>query len=95
MSWKFWANSRAKVTELSPSMKTLLAKGGCDAAQLDKLRYVGKTGKYSDRQVTYVRIFDPGLTVSAATDYDEVAPMMIFDGRLEEDGTPYLKKLRR
>ncbi len=93
MSWKFWEKSGSM--ELSPRMKTFLAEElECNAAQSTKLRYMEQSGKYSGRSVKYVRVFDPALTVGTLS-YDEIAPSAIFDGRLEDDGTPFLKLPRK
>ncbi len=76
-------------------MKTFLAEElECNAAQSDKLRYMEQSGKYSGRSVKYVRVFDPTVTVKTL-DYDQMAASALFDGRLEEDGTPFLKLPRK
>ena len=61
-------------------------------------RVVELSGKYSGRKVTQVRIFDPaaadalGVTVGAYGDLDAHPQLVLWAGRVEQDGTVNLTR---
>ena len=65
---------------------------GCDDPAAT-FRVVELNGKYSGRKVTQVRIFDPskaearGLAVGAYGDLDAHPDLVLWTGRVEQDGT--------
>jgi hypothetical protein len=70
---------------------------------VDKMRFSGKKGRYSDRPVKYIRIFDPGLIEdgkSATPSYDTLAQIpghqsaLLFDGRIETNERVYFTDRR-
>ena len=74
--------------------KRLIAQFSLDSQMVDKMRFSGKKGRYSDRPVKYIRIFDPGLVQdgeSATPSYDALAPQipghrkaLLFEGHMEK-----------
>ncbi len=64
---------------------------GCDDPAT--LRVVGQQERYSGRKVTQVRIFDPsradarGIAVGAYGDLDAHPDLVLWTGRVEQDGT--------
>jgi hypothetical protein len=105
MQWLLWQKPAAQ--ELSDHLKKhLIAQFSLDPQTVDKMRFSGKKGRYSDRPVKYIRIFDPGLIEdedgkSAAPSYDALAPQipghrkaLLFDGRIETNERFYLTDKR-
>ena len=89
----FKRNSAARQPSAALS-RAIVASGlppGCgDPAAF---RVVERTEKYSGRKVTQVRIFDPsqttarGVTVGAYDDLDAHPDLVLWTGRVEQDGT--------
>jgi hypothetical protein len=72
--------------------KRLIAEYALDPAAVDKMRFSGKKGRYSNRQVQYIRIYDPALIQggpASAPGYDALAEKaggsgpLLFEGRIE------------
>jgi hypothetical protein len=70
---------------------------------VDKMRFSGKKGRYSDRPVKYIRIYDPVLiedSASAAPGYDAFGlkgshrSALLFDGRIEANERVYFTDRR-
>ena len=61
-------------------------------------RVVERKERYSGRKVTQVRIFDPsqaerrGVTVGAYDDLDAYPDLVLWMGRVEQDGTIHLSR---
>jgi hypothetical protein len=102
MVWLLWQKPVAQ--ELSDQVKErLIAKFALDSRMVDKMRFSGKKGRYSDRPVKYIRIYDPGLikeSESAAPSYDGLVQIsdnraaLLFDGRIESNERVYLTDQR-
>src|SRR5918992_2479613 len=98
MQWLLWQKPVAQ--KLSDQLKKhLIAQFSLDSQMVDKMRFSGKKGHYSDRPVKYIRIFDPGLIEdgkSATPSYDALAQIpgnrraLLFDGRIETNERVYL-----
>jgi hypothetical protein len=91
MQWLLW---QKPVAQKLPDQlkKRLIAEFSLDSQMVDKMRFSGKKGRYSDRPVKYIRIFDPSLIEdgrSAAPSYDALVRIpghrraLLFDGRIE------------
>jgi hypothetical protein len=84
MQWLLWQKPVAQ--KLSDQLKKrLIAQFSLDPQMVDKMRFSGKKGRYSDRPVKYIRIFDPGLIEdgkSATPSYDALAHRYPVTGRL-------------
>jgi hypothetical protein len=72
--------------------KRLIARFSLDSQMVDKMRLSSKKGRYSDRPVKYIRIFDPVLIEdgkSATPSYDALVQTpsyrraLLFEGRIE------------
>jgi hypothetical protein len=102
MQWLLWQKPVAQ--KLSDQLKKrLIAQFSLDSQMVDKMRFSGKKGRYSDRPVKYIRIFDPGLIEdgkSAAPSYDALVRILghrralLFDGRIETNERFYLTDKR-
>jgi hypothetical protein len=103
MQWLLWQKPVAQ--ELSDQLKKhLIAEFSLGSQMVDKMRFSGKKGRYSDRPVKYIRIFDPGLIEdgqSATPSYDALAPRipghrkaLLFEGRIETNERVYLTDRR-
>jgi hypothetical protein len=63
-----------------------------------QLQMVELTGRYSDRKVTYFRVFDPSgaaqqtLTVQRYKDFDVFPGLVLRSGHVERDGTVVLTR---
>lgn len=68
------------------------------AYDLAQLRMVESSGRYSDRKVTYFRVFDPASTAQRSLDirryrdFDELLGLVVRSGHVENDGTVVLTK---
>ena len=102
MQWLLW---QKPVAQKLPEQlkKRLIAEFSLDSQTVDKLRFPGKKGHYSNRPVKYIRIFDPSLIEdgkedgkSAAPSYDALVRIpglrraLLFDGRIETNERVYL-----
>ncbi len=93
MRWYFW--QKPVPQELSDQVrKTLTAQYHLDSHRLDELRVSSKNGRYSGRQVKYIRIFDPYLIEdgeAASLSYDDLEETngqhkaLLFEGHIEKD----------
>jgi hypothetical protein len=102
MQWLLWQKPVAQ--ELSDHLKKhLIVQFSLDPQTVDKMRFSGKKGRYSDRPVKYIRIFDPALIEdgkSAAPNYDALVQIpgqqsaLLFDGRIETNERVYLTDRR-
>jgi hypothetical protein len=102
MQWILWQKPVAQ--KLSDQIKkSLIAQFPLDSQMVDKLRFSGKKGRYSDRPVKYIRIFDPTLIPhgeSAVPSYDALIQIsgnrsaLLFDGRIEANERVYLTDQR-
>jgi hypothetical protein len=103
MQWLLWQKPVAQ--KLSDQLKKhLIVQFSLDPQMVDKMRFSGKKGRYSDRPVKYIRIFDPGLiedSESATPSYDALAPQiaghrkaLLFDGRIETNERVYFTDKR-
>ena len=92
MQWLLWQKPVAQ--KLSDQLKKrLIAEFSLDSQMLDKMRFSGKKGRYSDRPVKYIRIFDPVLVQdgeSATSSYDALVQIpaqrkaLLFEGHMEK-----------
>ena len=102
MQWLLWQKPVAQ--NLSAQLKKrLIAEFSVDSQMVDKMRFSGKKGRYSNRPVKYIRIFDPGLIEdgkSTTPSYDALAQVpghrmaLLFDGRIETNERIYLTDRR-
>jgi hypothetical protein len=102
MQWLLWQKPVAQ--KLSDQLKKRsIAQFSLDPQMVDKMRFSGKKGRYSDRPVKYIRIFDPGLIEdgkSATPSYDTLAQIpghqsaLLFDGRIETNERVYFTDRR-
>ena len=93
MVWLLWQKPVAQ--ELSDHVKErLIAQFALDLPMVDKMRFSGKKGRYPDRPVKYIRIYDSGLikgSESATPSYEALVQIsgnrsaLLFDGRIEMD----------
>ncbi len=93
----------SKPQGVSPAInRHLTSQFGLGSELLAKLWVLEKNGKFSDRKVKMVRVFDPELvsTGEASTlKYDDLNgtgndKALRFEGRFEKDGTLYLTDRR-
>lgn len=92
MQWLFGNKSVAQ--ELSDQVKqSVITQFNLGAPEVDKMRFSSKKGRYVNRPVKYIRIFDPVLIQageSAALNYDAFAPTgnrrsaLLFEGHVEK-----------
>ena len=74
----------------------LIAKFALEPGTVDKMRFSGKKGRYSNRPVQYFRIYDPDLIshgAPAKVKYEDFQldmagdrKALLFDGHIEKDG---------
>ena len=97
MGLMFWQAPKPRL--VSPAIsRYLVAEFGVGPELLYKLRVVEKNGRYSNRKVRMVRVFDPELVpagAGSALKFDELgltgnANALRFEGRFEKDGSLYL-----
>ena len=85
---------------LSDAIRIAIEKEGPNAAQTDpaQLRMVESSGRYSDRKVTYFRVFVPvlaaqqSLDVRQFNDLDQFQGLIVRSGHVESDGTVVLTR---
>lgn len=97
-------SQRSVAQELSAELKThLISKFSLDPPMVDKMRFSGKKGRYSNRPVEYFRICDPSLIEvgqSATPSYELLErtsgnnDALLFEGRLEADKQVYFTDQR-
>jgi hypothetical protein len=85
---------------LSDAIRIAIEKDGSNAAQSDpsQLRMVESSGRYSDRKVTYFRVFVPvlaaqqSLDIRQFNDLDQCQGLIERSGHVERDGTVVLTR---
>ena len=85
---------------LTDAIMAAMSRDGQNGGRTDfsELRMVESSGRYSDRKVTYFRIFDPTSTAyrtSAVTrykDFDVFPGLIVRSGHIEKDGTVVLSR---
>src|SRR5918996_596164 len=102
MQWLLWQKPVAQ--KLSDQVKKrLISEFALDPPMVDKMRFSGKKGRYSDRPVKYIRIYDPVLikdSEPATPSYDALVQIsgnrgaLLFDGRIEANERVYLTDQR-
>ncbi|MCX6024580.1 MAG: hypothetical protein NTZ05_23175 [Chloroflexi bacterium] len=91
---KFWSNSASTgAVPLTEPMRLRLSKDcGVSDKTAASLNMVTEVGRYSDRKVTYFRVFDPvavkaaGVDVHRFTDLDAHKELHLFYGNIEGNG---------
>ena len=91
---------RSASRPLSDSIRIAIEKDGMTPASGDPAQYrmVESGGRYSDRKVTYFRVFVPvlaaqqSLDVRAFTDLDQHQGLIVRSGHVERDGTVVLTR---
>ena len=92
MQWLLW--QKPVTQKLSVQVKKhLIAEFPLDSQMVDKMRFSGKKGRFSNRPVRYIRIFDPVLIEdgeSIIPTYDALAQApghrraLLFEGHTEK-----------
>ena len=85
---------------LSDAIRRAIEKDGSTVATSDplQLRMVESGGRYSDRKVTYFRVFVPvlaaqqSLDIRAFNDLDQHQGLIVRSGHVERDGTVVLTR---
>ena len=85
---------------LTAAIRQAIQEDGFTPAALDaaQLRMVESRGRYSDRKVTYFRVFDPTSTAQRALDirryqdFDVFLGLVVRSGHVESDGTVILTR---
>ena len=101
MSLMFWKASKPQVVPQVINRR-LVSEFGMEPELLDKLCVLEKNGKFSDRKVKMVRVFDPDLVSTGEGSnlkYDDLKgagneKALRFEGRFEKDGSLYLSDRR-
>ena len=101
MNVMFWKASKPRVVTQAIN-RHLTSQFGLGSELLAKFWMLEKNGKFSNRKVKMVRVFDPELvsTGEASTlKYDDLNgtgndKALRFEGRFEKDGTLYLTDRR-
>ena len=97
MGLMFWKAAKPRL--VTPAIRQyLVAEFGVGPELLSKLRVLEKNGKYSNRKVKMVRVFDPELVpadVGPTVKYEDLGltgngNALHFEGRFERDGSLYL-----
>jgi hypothetical protein len=91
---------RAASRPLTDAIRHAIDKDGMTAPVGDPslLRMVESSGRYSDRKVTYFRIFDPtstaqrSLDIRRYQDFDVFPGLVLRSGHVERDGTIILTR---
>ncbi|MDA0734832.1 MAG: hypothetical protein O2860_09650 [Chloroflexi bacterium] len=92
MRWQFWHQPvPQKLSDVV--QKTLLSQFPLDSPLAERIRCLGRNGRYSGRPSHYIRIFDPTLVGDQATSapiYDDFSEnhehrgALLFEGRTEK-----------
>jgi hypothetical protein len=80
---------------LSDAITTAMTRDGQTpgAADFSTLRMVESSGRYSNRKVTYFRVFDPtsaaqrSMDITRYKDFDVFQGLIVRSGHVEQDGT--------
>lgn len=91
---------RSAPRPLSDAIRLAIQKDGVNPSIGDpsRLRMVEVGGRYSDRKVTYFRVFDPTsaaqqtLDIRRYKDFDVFPALVLRSGHVERDGTVVLVK---
>ena len=91
---------RSAPRPLSDAIRIAIEKDAPNGAQSDpaQLRMVESSGRYSDRKVTYFRVFLPvlaaqqSLDVRRFNDLDQFHNLIVRSGHVERDGTVVLTR---
>lgn len=91
---------RSGTRPLSDAIKKAIASDGHTASTIDlaSLQMVESNGKYSDRKVTYFRVFDPASAAQRShdikqyKDFDAFQGLIVRSGHVEKDGTVILTR---
>jgi hypothetical protein len=91
---------RSASRPISEAIRSAIEKDGKTtlAGDPSQLRMVEVGGRYSDRKVTYFRIFDPTsaaqqtLNIRRYQDFDVFPALVLRSGHVERDGTVVLTK---
>jgi hypothetical protein len=91
---------RSAPRPLSPAVRNAIEKDGMTPAVSNpsQLRMVELTGRYSDRKVTYFRVFDPTnpaqqtVATQRYKDFDIFPGLVLRSGHVERDGTVILTR---
>lgn len=93
---------KSAVRAPSPEIVRALAATAGSAGRTDfatAFKVVEMGGKYSGRKVTHIRVFDPatiaarGVDVRAYGDLDSHPDLILWAGRVEQDGTVMLNQV--
>jgi len=93
MNLLFW--KKCSQRGLSPILRmTLRRQYNLDDPTLDRLCCISQSGRYTNRPVRLVRIFDPTLVRKGKIRrYDDIMAQrhaLMFEGHIERDGNAYL-----
>jgi hypothetical protein len=83
---------------LTDAIRHAIEQDGMTAANPSRLRMVEVGGRYSDRKVTYFRVFDPSnaaqqtLDIQRYKDFDVFQGLVLRSGHVERDGTVVLTR---
>jgi hypothetical protein len=85
---------------LTDAIRVAIERDGHTPATFDpkQLRMVESSGRYSDRKVTYFRVFDPtstaqrSLDIRRYQDFDVFLGLVVRSGHVENDGTVVLTR---
>jgi hypothetical protein len=91
---------RSATRPISESIRSAIEKDGNTtfAGDPSRLRMVETGGRYSDRKVTYFRVFDPTsaaqqtLDIRRYKDFDVFPALVLRSGHVERDGTVVLTR---
>jgi hypothetical protein len=86
---------RSAPRPLSDAISKAMTSDGQTAGDADfsHLRMVESNGRYSDRKVTYFRVFDPAaaaqrsMDIKRYQDFDVFQGLVVRSGHVEQDGT--------
>ena len=101
MNLMFWKNSKPRVVTQTINRR-LSSEFRVGPELLAKLLFLEKNGKFSNRSVRMVRVYDPeqiSTGEASKLKYDDLGATanekaLRFDGRFEKDGSLYLRDRR-
>ena len=89
---------RSAPRPLTDGIRHAIEKDGMTPANPSRLRMVEVGGRYSNRKVTYFRVFDPASAAEQALDirrygdFDVYPGLVLRSGHVERDGTVVLTR---
>jgi hypothetical protein len=89
---------RSAPRPLTDAIRSAIEKDGMTPANPSQLRMVEVGGRYSDRKVTYFRVFDPSTAAQQSPDirrykdFDGFPGLVLRSGHVERDGTIVLTR---